>query len=91
VISTVEVWRSALYTITAVAAPFVLTALAVGLIASLLQAATQLQENAISFVPKLIAVGFILIVGGPWLLGQLERFTKDTAEVMVRVGQDGAK
>ena len=50
-------------------------ALLVGLIISLIQATTQLQEQTLTFVPKLVAVGFIMVVAGPWMLSKLITFT----------------
>lgn len=81
-----ELWRGALWCAVYVAAPFVIVALLVGLIASLLQAATQLQENALSFIPKLIAVGVVLALGGPWFLHQLTQYTHAAGERMVDIG-----
>lgn len=59
-----------------VAAPILLTALAVGLLVSLFQAATQINEMTLSFIPKIIAVVVVIIVSGPWVLGTLGDFTK---------------
>lgn len=50
------------------AAPLLLVALAVGLIVSLFQAATQINETTLSFIPKLIAIFVALVVAGPWML-----------------------
>ncbi len=50
------------------AAPLLLVALVVGLVVSLFQAATQINESTLSFIPKLIAVFVALIVAGPWML-----------------------
>ena len=58
-----------------VAAPILLTALLVGFLISLFQAATQIQEQTLSFVPKMIAVSIALLVTGNWVLGQLVAFT----------------
>ncbi|MFC0180010.1 flagellar biosynthesis protein FliQ [Thorsellia kenyensis] len=51
-----------------ISAPLLLTALFVGLIISLLQAATQVNEMTLSFIPKIIAVCFMAIFAGPWML-----------------------
>ena len=53
-----------------------LPALAVGLLVSMFQAATQLNEQTLSFIPKLAITFFILIVAGPWLLRLLMTFTQ---------------
>lgn len=50
------------------AAPLLLVALVVGLVVSLFQAATQINESTLSFIPKLIAVFVALVVAGPWML-----------------------
>jgi flagellar biosynthetic protein FliQ len=50
------------------AAPLLLVALAVGLVVSLFQAATQINETTLSFIPKLIAIFVALVVAGPWML-----------------------
>ncbi len=83
----VDVWRQALATAVEVGAPFVGAALAVGLLAALLMAATQLNEGAVSFVPKVAALALVLTLMGPWLLSRLVRFTQTTADHIVEVGR----
>jgi flagellar biosynthetic protein FliQ len=51
-----------------VAAPMLLVALAVGLIISIFQAATQINETTLSFIPKLVAIFVTMIIAGPWML-----------------------
>ena len=58
-----------------VAAPILLTALLVGFLISLFQAATQIQEQTLSFVPKMIAVCIALLVTGNWVLSEMVSFT----------------
>ncbi|VXC53872.1 flagellar biosynthesis protein [Burkholderia sp. 8Y] len=53
------------------AAPLLLVALVVGLVVSLFQAATQINESTLSFIPKLIAVAVTLVIAGPWMLATL--------------------
>ena len=57
------------------AAPLLLSALVVGVLIGVLQAATQINEMTLSFVPKLAALGIVLVVFGPWLLQVLMDFT----------------
>ncbi|MFH1874115.1 MAG: flagellar biosynthesis protein FliQ [Pseudomonadota bacterium] len=57
-------------------APPVLTALLVGLMISILQATTQVQEQTLTFVPKLVGVITVLAITGPWMLAQLISFTQ---------------
>lgn len=52
-------------------APILLVTLVVGVLVSLFQAITQVQEMALSFVPKLVAAGAVILFGGNWMLGQL--------------------
>lgn len=60
-----------------VSAPFLIAGLAVGLIISIIQAATQIQEPTLSFIPKIIATGAVIAIGGPWMLSQLVGYTTD--------------
>lgn len=64
-----------LYLVLLVSAPALLAALAIGLAIGLLQAVTQVQEQTLAFVPKLIGVAIVLAVLGGWMSGELVRFT----------------
>jgi flagellar biosynthetic protein FliQ len=65
-----------------VAAPILLTALIVGFAISLFQAATQIQEPTLSFVPKMIAVAIALLVTGNWTLSELVSFTHSLFDML---------
>ena len=65
-----------LYLVLLVSAPALIVSLVVGFIVALLQAVTQVQEQTLSFVPKLVAVAAALVVAGGWMGGQLIRFTE---------------
>ena len=65
-----------------VAAPILLTALLVGFLISLFQAATQIQEPTLSFVPKMIAVSVALLITGNWTLAQLVSFTHQLFQML---------
>ena len=67
-----------LWTCAKLAAPILITALLVGFAVSLIQALTQLQDQTISFVPKIIAVGVALIISGNWMIQSLVSFTYDS-------------
>lgn len=54
-----------------VSAPMLLTALIIGLLVSIFQAATQINEMTLSFIPKLVGIFGVLIISGPWVLGIL--------------------
>lgn len=63
-----EIGRQALEVTLVMAAPMLLTALVVGLIISVFQAATQLNEATLQFVPKLVVMFLVLMLAGPWML-----------------------
>ena len=60
-----------------ISAPFLLAGLAVGLLISILQAATQIQEVTLSFIPKIIVTGAVIALGGPWMLDQMVGYTRE--------------
>lgn len=66
-----EIGRQAIEVTLLIAAPTLITALAVGLIVSIFQAATQINESTLQFVPKLVAMFVVLILLGPWMLQYL--------------------
>jgi len=63
-----------------VSAPLLLTSLIVGLFISVIQAATQLNEQTLSFIPKLIALIAVLAIAGPWMLQTLTDFMRQVIE-----------
>jgi flagellar biosynthetic protein FliQ len=63
--------QQALWITALVSAPLLLTALAVGLVVSVFQAATQINEMTLSFIPKLLAMFAALVLAGPWMLALL--------------------
>lgn len=60
--------KKALITGVTVGGPILIISLVVGLIISIFQATTQIQEQTLTFVPKLIAIILVLVLGGPWML-----------------------
>ena len=70
-------------------APPVLAALAVGFLMGVLQAATQIQEQTLNMVPKIIAVALALVVAGPWIGAQLLRFTQALLSTVTLLGRMG--
>jgi flagellar biosynthesis protein FliQ len=59
------------------ALPLLLAGLVVGLIVSVFQAVTQIQEMTLSFIPKILAMIAVLVIAGPWMLGELTSYTND--------------
>jgi flagellar biosynthetic protein FliQ len=66
-----------IYTILIVCGPLLLLALGVGLIVSIFQATTQIQEQTLAFVPKIVAVFLGIVFFGPWMLSRILTFTHD--------------
>ncbi len=62
------------------AAPVLITALAVGFLVSMFQSATQIQEFTLSFVPKVVAIGIVLLFSGRWMLHSMVTFTHQLFE-----------
>ena len=60
-----------------VALPLLLVGLIVGLVVSIFQAVTQIQEQSLSFIPKILGLVVVILVGGPWMLGQLVTWTQE--------------
>ena len=66
--------QQGLYLLLIVSAPVLLTVLVVGLLVSIFQAATQINEATLSFVPKIIAAVAVLTIAGPWMLNTLVEY-----------------
>jgi flagellar biosynthetic protein FliQ len=77
--------QEGLYTLLMVAAPMLLTVLAVGLIVSIFQAATQINEATLTFVPKILAAVVVLAVAGPWMLTTLVEYLQRTLQAIPSV------
>ena len=73
--SIVSIGRDAMEVTILLAGPILLASLAVGLVVAMFQAATQINEMTLSFVPKLAVVALVLMATGPWLLRQIIGFT----------------
>ncbi|HHV08549.1 MAG TPA: flagellar biosynthesis protein FliQ [Firmicutes bacterium] len=79
--------RDALYTALLVAGPLLLLSLSVGLLVSIFQATTQIQEQTLSFVPKIVTVFLGLVIFGPWMLKIMRDFTVRLVSVIPTVLQ----
>ena len=69
-----ELVRHAITITLLTAAPLLIVALVVGVLVSLVQAITQLQEQTLTFIPKLVAVGFVAVLALPWMMRQLIQY-----------------
>ncbi|SIT42505.1 flagellar biosynthesis protein [Paraburkholderia ribeironis] len=70
--------HQAMYVGLLLAAPLLLVALVVGLVVSLFQAATQINESTLSFIPKLLAIAVTLVIAGPWMLTTMLDYLRQT-------------
>jgi len=73
----VKLAEQSIYMILIISAPMLLIALGVGLLVSIFQAMTQIQEQTLAFIPKILAVFLSIIIFGPWMLTLLLDFTRD--------------
>ncbi len=79
-----EISREAIYVLIIVSAPVLLVALVVGLIISLFQALTQIQETTLTFVPKIIAVYFSMILILPYIFSKLKIFVDHIMQHIIK-------
>ncbi len=75
--SAVSIMRSAIFQVLILSAPVLIVSLVVGLVISIFQATTSIQEQTLSFVPKLVAIMLALMFLGPWMLGTLSNYTRE--------------
>lgn len=75
--SVVQIGLDALILSAKLAGPILLMTLGVGLFIGLIQSVTQLQEPTLTFVPKFIGTGLIIVLAGNWMLGEAVHFTQD--------------
>jgi flagellar biosynthetic protein FliQ len=73
----IDLSRQALYVITMLAAPMLLSALAIGLLVGMFQAATSINEQTLSFIPKLLILVVAIMLAGPWMLNLLINYTRN--------------
>lgn len=67
--------QDAIKTTAMLAAPMLVGALVIGLIISVMQAITQINEATLTFIPKMIIVGIVFVIAGPWMLDVISQFT----------------
>ena len=72
----IDLSQQALYLIAMITAPMLLSALAIGLLIGMFQAATSINEQTLSFIPKLMVLLMSILIAGPWMLNLLLSFTR---------------
>ncbi len=75
-----QLGQESLKTAAFLAGPILITALVVGLIISILQAITQINEATLTFIPKIVVVAIVVVFAGPWMLDVMSRFTINLLE-----------
>ena len=75
--SIIQIVAEALLTAAKIAGPVLVATLAIGLLLSIVQSATQIQEQTLTFLPKLLVAAVVLVVTGAWALRVLESFTRE--------------
>ena len=82
-----SVFKDALLIILKVGGPILVVSIVIGLVISIIQAATQVHEQTLTFVPKLIAIGVILLLSGGWMMDVVADFTKEIFKLMAEIGK----
>jgi len=80
-----SVLKDGIFTGLLVAAPILIVSITIGLIVSIFQATTQIQEQTLTFVPKLIAVAVVGLIAGSWMLQRIVGFTNRIFELIANV------
>lgn len=80
----IEILQLLFRTTAILSAPIILTIVAVGLIANILQAVTQLKDQALAFVPKVFIVGLVFVLLTPWYIQTMEHFTQTIFDLIER-------
>ncbi len=78
----IDICRKAVQTILMAAAPMLIIGMVIGLLVSIFQAATQINEQTLTFVPKIVAVFVTLVIFGPWLIKLLILFTTGIFDIV---------
>ena len=73
----VSIMRGGIFEILILVAPVLLVAMVVGLVVSIFQATTSIQEQTLTFVPKIVSIMLVLALLGSWMFGSLEQYTRD--------------
>lgn len=77
--------QEAMKTTALVAAPVLISTLVIGLVVSIFQALTQINESSLSFIPKMIVVGIVLVLAGPWMMDLMSHYTTQLFENITEI------
>ncbi len=73
----IQIGQDALKTTMLLCAPLLLVAMVVGILVSLAQAVTQINEATLSFIPKILAIAVVIVLGAPWMLSLLSNYATE--------------
>jgi flagellar biosynthesis protein FliQ len=80
----IAIAEEGIWTVLIISGPLLIIALVVGLLVSIFQATTQIQEQTLAFVPKIVAVLLGLVILGPWMLSHMTSYTSDILSNLIR-------
>lgn len=80
-----QLGQDALKTMAMLSAPLLLSTLVIGLVISIFQALTQINENTLTFVPKMIVIAVVLVLAGPWMMDVMKSYTVNLFENMATI------
>lgn len=78
-----EIFRDAIFTMLKLSAPLLIVSIVIGLVISIFQAATQIHEQTLTFVPKIVCITFLLLMTGSWMLSVLTDLFHRLFDLMV--------
>jgi flagellar biosynthetic protein FliQ len=84
-----EIGREAMQTLLMLALPLLGVAMLVGLLVSVTQAVTQINETTLTFLPKLIAIAIAMVVAGPWLMSLMTTYIREILETIPMIATGG--
>lgn len=80
----IAIAEEGIWTVLIISGPLLIMALVVGLLVSVFQATTQIQEQTLAFVPKIVAVLLGIVLFGPWMLSHITSYTSDILSNLIR-------
>jgi len=80
-----SIFKEALWLVLELSGPMLIISIVLGLVIAILQAATQIHEQTLTFVPKLVAIAVILLITGPWMMNVLNDFTIKLFEMITKL------
>ncbi len=83
-----QLGQDALKTMAILSAPLLLSTLVIGLVISIFQALTQINENTLTFVPKMIVIALVLVLAGPWMMDVMKNYTVNLFDNMASIVRD---